>query len=167
MELARSGFLLTSILAAAGCAAHPFLRADPPVESGGVRVRLVDQKCDRELDPNNQRADPEKSGWLRKSSRPWHLSQAGAPVLVGCWTLAYCMLLPGTMRFFMTTPRMGFLVLTATFGAAALASGCSLHPPVQNSGAVATADGIQVGPGLRTSRSRSLHARPRHSNSGS
>jgi hypothetical protein len=47
-------------------------------------------------------------------------------------------------RFFMTTPRMSLLVLTATFGAAILASGCGLHPPVQNSGAVATADGIQI-----------------------
>jgi hypothetical protein len=57
MNLARIGFLLTSILAAAGCAAHPFLRADAPVEAGGVRVGLVDQKCDREIDPNWSYAD--------------------------------------------------------------------------------------------------------------
>jgi hypothetical protein len=57
MNLGRIGFLLTSILAPAGCAAHPFLRADPPVEAGGVRVGLVDQKCDREIDPNWSYAD--------------------------------------------------------------------------------------------------------------
>jgi hypothetical protein len=57
MNLHRIGFLLTSILAAAGCAAQPFLRADPPVEAGGVRVGLVDQRCDREIDPNWSGAD--------------------------------------------------------------------------------------------------------------
>lgn len=57
MNFARIGFLLTSILAAVGCAAHPFLRADPPVEAGGIRVGLVDQRCDRRIDPNWSYAD--------------------------------------------------------------------------------------------------------------
>lgn len=57
MNLDRIGFLLTSILAAAGCAAQPFLRADSPVEAAGVRVELVDQRCDREIDPNWSSAD--------------------------------------------------------------------------------------------------------------
>jgi hypothetical protein len=57
MNLHRIGFRLTSILAAAGCGAQPFLRADPPVEADGVRVELVDQRCDREIDPNWSSAD--------------------------------------------------------------------------------------------------------------
>jgi hypothetical protein len=54
------------------------------------------------------------------------------------------MLVVRTMRFFMTTPRMSLLFLSATFGATALVSGCGLRPPIQNSGTVSTADGIQV-----------------------
>jgi hypothetical protein len=41
---------------AVGCA-HPFLRADPPVQSRGVTVGLVDQQCDRMIDPNWSYAD--------------------------------------------------------------------------------------------------------------
>ncbi len=57
MNLGRIGFLLIPAVAAVGCAAHPFVRADPPVEAGGVRVGLVDQKCDRRIDPNWSVAD--------------------------------------------------------------------------------------------------------------
>ena len=57
MNLGRIGFMLIPTMVAIGCAAHPFVRADPPVESGGVRVGLVDQKCDREVDPNWSYAD--------------------------------------------------------------------------------------------------------------
>jgi hypothetical protein len=56
MNLGRIGFIIPAMVAV-GCAAHPFVRADPPVESGGVRVGLVDQKCDREIDPNWSYAD--------------------------------------------------------------------------------------------------------------
>jgi hypothetical protein len=54
------------------------------------------------------------------------------------------MLLLRTMRFFMTTPRMSIIVLTAAVGATALASGCGMRPPVQNSGTVTSADGVQI-----------------------
>ena len=59
MKLGRTAFLVISISAVlgVGCAAHPFLRADSPVEAAGVRVGLVDQKCDREIDPNWSYAD--------------------------------------------------------------------------------------------------------------
>ena len=57
MKLGRTTLLLISTVFGVDCAAHPFLRADPPVEADGVRVGLIDQKCDREIDPNWSYAD--------------------------------------------------------------------------------------------------------------
>jgi hypothetical protein len=57
MNFGRIGFMLIPTVVAVGCASHPFVRADPPVESGGVRVGLVDQRCDRQIDPNWSYAD--------------------------------------------------------------------------------------------------------------
>jgi hypothetical protein len=57
MKLGRTKLLVISAVLGVGCAAHPFLRADPPVDAGGVRVGLVDQKCDRMIDPNWSYAD--------------------------------------------------------------------------------------------------------------
>jgi hypothetical protein len=57
MKLGRTTLLVISTVLGVGCAAHPFVRADPPVEAEGVRVGLVDQKCDRMIDPNWSYAD--------------------------------------------------------------------------------------------------------------
>jgi hypothetical protein len=57
MNIGWIGFTLIPTVVAVGCAAQPFVRTDPPVESSGVRVGLVDQKCDRQIDPNWSYAD--------------------------------------------------------------------------------------------------------------
>lgn len=57
MRFGRTALLVISTVLGVSCAAHPFLRADPPVEADGVRVGLVDQKCDRMIDPNWSYAD--------------------------------------------------------------------------------------------------------------
>ena len=56
-QLGRFGLLVISTVLGVDCAAQPFLRADSPVEAGGVRVGLVDQRSDREMDPNWSGAD--------------------------------------------------------------------------------------------------------------
>ena len=57
MQLVRVAILVISAVLGVDCAAHPFLRADPPVEARGVRVGLIDQRCDREMDPDWSGAD--------------------------------------------------------------------------------------------------------------
>jgi hypothetical protein len=44
----RVALVVTTALAA-GCADRPFLRADPPVASGGVSAALVGQRCRRRV----------------------------------------------------------------------------------------------------------------------
>lgn len=56
MDSPRVAALALASGLAVGCA-QPFYRADPPVQSRGVSVGLVNQQCDRRIDPNWSVAD--------------------------------------------------------------------------------------------------------------
>jgi len=56
MRSGAFGLFLLALATASGCA-QPFLRSDPPVQSGGVSIGLAEQMCDRMIDPNWAYAD--------------------------------------------------------------------------------------------------------------